>query len=485
MESFDTLLRGGLVVTPEQEAVLDIGIRDGCIAAILAPGSSAEASDELDVNGKIVFPGGVECHAHIFEPMHRGWLQGSDDKNVWLQSPEGATRAAVCGGTTTVMSFAFTAVYVAGEPLDVTAAITERQGIFAGRSFCDYAFHPVLTGVVAQPTLDSLAEAIRSGTPTVKIFTTDVTSAQTGIMIDTGSLIEVMQVCARHGGLLMAHTEEDGLIKHMEAKLRQEGKAQLRNARLVHSDLGEEVAFRRMLRLADAFACPLYLVHVAAPAGLDALRDARRGGQAAYGETLHNLLCFSGEDYGKPDGAKYHIAMGLPSKQANQALWEGLADGSLSTLATDEYTTSYKVKMSGFDIESTPGGHAGIETRGIIGFSEGYMKGRLSLRRFAEVFASNPARIMGLHPRKGVIAPGSDADLAIWDPSVTQTITLDMLHHDSDYSPWEGWQVRGWPAMTLLRGKVMAADGRVMGTAADGHWLPRALPDELRNGPMV
>jgi dihydropyrimidinase len=485
MKSFDMLVRGGLVVTPEQEAVLDIGIRDGRIAAILSPGSAADARDQVNAEGKIVLPGGVECHAHVFEPMHRGWLQGSDDKDVWLQSPEGATRAAVCGGTTTVLSFAFTAVHVAGEPLDVTAAIEERQRVFTGHSFCDYGFHPVLTGAVAEPTLASLGEAIRAGTPTVKIFTTDVTSAQTGIMIDTGSLMEVMAVCARDGGLLMAHTEEDGLIKHMEAKLKREGRADLGNARLVHSDLGEEIAFRRILRLAQSSACPLYLVHVAGPGGLDALRAARCVGQAAYGETLHNLLCFSQEDYGKRDGAKYHIAMGLPSKQANQELWEGLADGSLSTLATDEYTTSYKVKMSGSDIESTPGGHAGIETRGIIGFSEGYAKGRLSLRRFAEVFATNPAKIMGLYPRKGIIAPGSDADLAVWDPQVTRTITMDSLHHDSDYSPWEGWQVRGWPVMTLLRGKIMAAGGRVTGTAADGLWVPRAIADEFRAGPAV
>lgn len=485
MRSFDTLIRGGLVVTPGQEAILDIGIRDGRIAAIMSPGSAVQAREVVSADGKVVLPGGVECHAHIFEPMHRGWLEGSDDKNVWLQSPEGATRAAACGGTTTVLSFAFTAVHVAGEPLDVAAAIEERQGVFAGHSFCDYAFHPVLTGAVAEPTLASLAEAIRAGTPTVKVFTTDVTSAQSGIMIDTGSLTEVMAVCAREGGLLMAHTEEDGLIKHMEAKLKREGRAHLGNARLVHTDLGEEVAFRRILRLAQASACPLYLVHVAGPGGLEALRAARYAGQAAYGETLHNLLCFSEDDYAKPDGAKYHIAMGLPTRQANMALWDALADGSLSTLATDEYTTSYKVKMSGHDIESTPGGHAGIETRGIIGFSEGYKKGRLSLRRFAEVFATGPARIMGLYPRKGVIAPGSDADIAVWDPDVQRTVTMELLHHDSDYSPWEGWPVQGWPVLTMLRGKIIAADGRVMGTAAEGRWVPRAIPEDLRAGPSA
>ena len=135
--------------------------------------------------------------------------------------------------------------------------------------------------------------------------------------------------------------------------------------------------------------------------------------------------------------------MGLRPREDCDALWRGLADGRLSTLATDEYTTSYAVKMAGTDIESTPGGHVGIETRGMIGFSEGVGKRGFSLRRFVEIFATNPARVTGLYPRKGVIAPGSDADLVLWDPAVERTITIDDLHHDGDYSPWEGWQREG------------------------------------------
>jgi dihydropyrimidinase len=200
---------------------------------------------------------------------------------------------------------------------------------------------------------------------------------------------------------------------------------------------------------------------------------------------LHNMLCFSTEEYAKPDGAKYHIGMGLKEPKNQEPLWAALAEGTLSTLATDEYTTSYAVKMAGTDLETTPGGHAGIETRGIIGFSEGYAKGRLSLERFVEVFSANPAKLMGLYPRKGAIAPGSDADLAVWDPDVTRTITLDDLHHESDYSPWEGWEGRGWPVATVLRGKVVVEDAKLLGSPDDGRWLPRWLDGAIRTGPAL
>jgi dihydropyrimidinase len=177
--------------------------------------------------------------------------------------------------------------------------------------------------------------------------------------------------------------------------------------------------------------------------------------------------------------------MGLKPPGHQEALWEGLADGRLSTLATDEYTTSFAVKMAGTDLETTPGGHVGIETRGTIGYSEGHVQGRMSLERFVDVFSTNPAKLMGLYPRKGAIALGSDADLAVWDPDAERTIGLDDLHHDSDYSPWEGWEVRGWPAATVLRGKVVVENGELLGSPDDGRWLARQLDPAVAEGPAV
>jgi dihydropyrimidinase len=479
----DLVVAGGLVVTPEGALERDVVVEGETIAAFAEPGTvQVGGARLLDATGRIVVPGGVEPHAHIFEPMYRGWSQAKD---VWLQSPEGATRAAIFGGTTTVLSFAFMAVHVTEQEFDARLAVEHRREIFTGRSYADFAFHPVLTGTPSDATIASVADAIAEGTSTVKLFTTDLTTGQAGVRIDNGSAFEVMQSCAEHGALVMVHAEDDDLIKHMEAKLRRDGRNGLENVHLVHTLLGEELAVRAYDRLASEAGAPLYIVHVGGWRPLVAISEARAAGRPVYGEVLHNMLCFSTEDYARPDGARYHIGMGLKEPGNQEPLWAALADGTLSTLATDEYTTSYAVKMAGTDLETTPGGHAGIETRGLIGFSEGYVKGRMSLERFVEVFSANPAKLMGLYPRKGAIAPGSDADLAVWDPDVRRTITLDDLHHDSDYSPWEGWEVRGWPVATVLRGKIVVDEGKLLGGPEDGRWLPRWLDGAVRAGPAL
>ena len=479
----DLLIRGGLVVGDGYERVLDVGVAGEQIAFVGEADSVLEAARVIDAAGKIVMPGGVEAHAHIHEPMHKGWTGGKD---VWLQSPEGATRAALFGGTTTVLSFAFMTVHVASELYDVTAAIAERDTIFRDRSYTDYGFHPVLAGAVSEHTLGTLAEAIDDGTPTIKVFTTDLTTTQSGVMIDTGSLRDVLDVVAARGGILMSHSEDDGIIKHMEAKLKREGRAQLPNVHEVHTALCEELAFREVSTMARHAECPLYFVHVCGASALRVVEETRAAGQPVYGEALHNMLCFSLDDYRRPDGAKYHIGMGLRPRSDCDALWAGLADGgALTTLATDEYTTPYDVKMAGSDIETTPGGHVGIETRGMIGFSEGHRRGRMSLRRFVDVFSTNPAKVMGLYPRKGLIAPGSDADLVLWDPELRRTITLDRLHHEGDYSPWEGWDVEGWPVLTVLRGRVVVEDGELHAEPGDGRFVRRALSADVRERPAT
>ncbi len=477
--SLDLVVAGGTAVLPDGTRAADIGVKDGLIAAI---GEGLEGSRTVDATGKLVIPGGIEPHAHIHEPMYRGWSQGQE---VWLASPEGATRAAVFGGTTTVVSFAFMAVHVAEQEFDAAAAVDHRRQVFTGRSYTDFAFHPVLTGVVSEATIATVGDAIDDGTATMKLFTTDLTTGQAGIRIDNGSALAVMRECAEHGAMVMVHAEDDDLIKFMEAKLTREGTNDLFHAHLAHTPFGEELAVRTMGLLAREAEAALYIAHVGAREPMEAIGELRAAGRPVYGEALHNLLCFSTDDYAAADGARYHIGMGLKPPEHPPALWEGLADGRLSTIATDEYTTSYAVKMAGTDLQSTPGGHVGIETRGVITFSEGVAKGRLSLERFVEVWATNPARILGMYPQKGVLAVGSDADIAVWDPAERWTITLEDLHHDGDYSPWEGWEVTGRPVATILRGKVMVEDGKLLGSPGDGRWLRRRLDPALAAGPVI
>lgn len=478
----DLLITGGHVVTPFQAGELEIGISGETIAYVAPPGAvEAEAGRVIDATGKLVFPGGVEPHAHIHEPMHKGWSQGREE---WLQPPEGATRAALFGGTTTVVSFAFMDVHVEQQEFDASVAVEHRRRIFGQRSYADFAFHPVFTGTPSDATMASIADAVADGTVTFKFFTTDLTTTQTGIRLDNGSARTLLEECARLGAMAMVHAEDDDLIKYMEAKLRREGRTQLGNAHLVHTNRGEELAVQAVAALAEDAGAAVYFAHVCGAQALDTIAERRAAGQPVYGEVLHNCMCFSLDDYGKSDGAKYHIGMGLRPREDCEALWRGLADGRLSTLATDEYTTSYAVKMAGTDIESTPGGHVGIETRGMIGFSEGVGERGFSLRRFVEVFATNPARVTGLYPRKGVIAPGSDADLVLWDPAVERTVTIDDLHHDGDYSPWEGWRVKGWPVTTILRGSVVVEDGRLNAEPDVGQFVPRKLDPDVLGRPL-
>jgi len=230
---------------------------------------------------------------------------------------------------------------------------------------------------------------------------------------------------------------------------------------------------------------PLYFAHVTCAEGVAAIADARAHGQPVYGEVLHNYLCFTAEDYRKPDGGKYQTYPALKAEADRLALWEGLANGTLSTVATDEYTTSYQIKTQGKTIASACGGHAGIETRGMIAFSEGYATGRVSLERFVEVFSTNPAKILGMYPQKGALAVGSDADIVLWDPEIKKTIRLADLHHDSDYSIWEGREVTGWPVLTILRGRVMVEGGRLVGSPSDGQFLKRKMAPEVLPRPGV
>lgn len=479
----DRVIAGGMVVTPTTEGLMDIGISGEQIAYVVPSGSIPipESAERIDAKGLLVTPGGVESHAHIHEPMYRGWTGG---REVWLQPPEGATRAAAFGGTTTVLSFAFLDVHVVDKPYDTLEAVEQRRSIFSGRSYVDFAFHPVMTGSASPETLASIRTAIDAGTPSFKLFTTDVTTGQAGIRIDRGAMLDAFRIAADAGGLIMVHAEDDDLLKYNEARLRRSGANQLEHMREAHTPFGEALAFTETARLAAEAGAAVYFVHITAGSALDVVRAERAAGRPVYGETLHNLLCFNDRDYLRPDGARFHIGMGLAAPEDQAALWEGVLDGAIATLATDEYTTSLAVKMGGHDIETVPGGHVGIETRGMILFTEGVQRRGISVRRFVDLFSTNPARLFGLYPRKGAIAVGSDADLAIWNTRVKRTLTMADLHHDGDYSPWEGWEVGALPVITLLRGRPIVRHGTLIGTPAGGHWLPRRVDADVLRAPM-
>jgi dihydropyrimidinase len=477
----DIVIRGAHVVLPESEAAVDVAIRDGVIAEITEPGRAGAAERVIDASGLLLLPGGVEAHAHVLEPAHRGWTKGEE---VWLQGPEGASRAAAFGGTTTVASFAFLGVHDAASD-DPVAAVEKRIELFAGKSYVDFTFHPGIVGNPSPALLANIAPAVEAGIPTFKAFTTCVTTAQQGVKIDDGPLLELMTELAAAGGLLLVHAESDELVTHMEAKLKHEHHDEWFNLHLVHSSMSEELAFHKVVRLAREAGAAVYFVHVTGESGAVEIARARAAGQPVYGEVLHNYLCFTAEDYKQPDGGKIQTYPALKTERDREALWAGLVDGSLTTVATDEYTTDYAVKVGGKTVETACGGHAGIETRGMIAYTEGVATGRMTLRQFVDAFSTRPAKVLGLHPQKGAIAVGSDADLVLWDPEVRKQISIEDLHHDGDYSIWEGWDCVGWPVLTMVRGRVVVDRGELVGTADHGRWLPRHLDRAVLDGPGV
>ena len=282
----------------------------------------------------------------------------------------------------------------------------------------------------------------------------------------------------------MVHAEDDDIVQYMYRKVMDEGRGEWWNMHLVHTNLSEDLSFRRVLRAAEITNCPTYLVHVSAAEGVTALKEWRSRGAPVYGETLHNYATFTAENYREPDGMKYHTYPSLKSEADRDALWVGLLDGTLSTMATDEYCTNWALKIQGRTVLDVTGGHNGAETRMGVTYTEGVVKRGMPLERFVQVTSSNAARIMGLYPRKGVIAPGSDADIALIDPSFNKRLTMADLHI-SDYSIWEGYEAKGWPVVTVMRGKVVVENGEFHGELSDGHWIKRKVSGDVVSKPAV
>ncbi|HYZ32871.1 MAG TPA: amidohydrolase family protein, partial [Crenalkalicoccus sp.] len=243
----------------------------------------------------------------------------------------------------------------------------------------------------------------------------------------------------------------------------------------------EDLSFRRIIRLAEHVpGTALYMMHTSAANGVGAIRDARARNLPIYGETLHQYLMYTQEDYRRPNGQIYHTYPSLKTQADQDALWAATRDGTISAIATDELCCSLAVKTQGRNIEDTTGGNSGVEPRVAVMYTEMTKRG-FSLEQFVDRVSSNAARIMGLYPRKGAIAPGSDADICILDPALRRTVRAELLH-ESDYTPWEGHEVLAWPCMTILRGRVVVKEDRFVGDAKGGEWLARHVPEAIRAG---
>jgi dihydropyrimidinase len=474
---FDLIIRGGDVVTPQGVVACDIAVAGETIAALTAPGAleADSARRVIDATRQILMPGGIDPHVH----MHHPWTM-PDGTPLITKGPEHVGIAALFGGTTTLIDFAYWR-----EGATAQQALESRDKDFVGKSPCDWAYHIMLHSEPPPEFSSQLAEAIQAGYPTLKIFTTNIRPAGSGRMIDFGDIWEAFQVLAKHGGLGVIHAEDNDIVMHMYAKLLRENRVSFHNLAEVHNQLSEDLSFRRILRLAESVpGTALYMMHVSARTGVEAIAEARRKSLPIYGETLHQYLMYSAEDYKRPNGQIYHTYPSLKSPDDQKALWQGTVSDVIHCVATDELCCSLKDKTAGKRIDDTTGGNSGVEPRVGVMYTEMVTRRGYSLSRFVDLVSTNAARIMGLYPKKGVIAVGSDADIVILDPTRRGKVRAADLH-ETDYTPWEGHDIFAWPVVTLLRGKVMVENGQYFGSPNDGRYLKRKIPTDVLNGARV
>jgi len=470
----DLVIRGGEVVTSGGIRPCDVGIHNERIAA-LAEVDTLLGKQVVSAVGNLVIPGGIDPHVHTAWPLPS--FEG-EPRRTGLPAQVG--RAALHGGTTTMLDFALC------EPgQSIAAAVAIKEQIWR-ESYVDWGLHVLLQGSIPPEVIDEIPDAISAGYPSFKLFTTDVTpERKVRRRVDLGHTWAVMSQTARNGGIVAIHGEDDDLLMFAYQQMRRAGRIGYEQMPEVHTAISEELAFSRVIKLArHVEGAAVYFVHVSSALGVDAVAEARADGMPVYGETLHNYACFTADAYRRPGGVIYHTYPSLKHADDTRRLWEGLQRGWLSTVATDGGSFPRAWKQHGTTIFDAVGGHAGVETRLPITYSEGVVKRGISLERFVELTSTNAAKLFGLYPRKGVIALGSDADIVVFDPSVRRVLQHEDLH-DADYSIWDGWEVQGWPGVVILRGKVVVQGNEFRGKVSDGRRVPRKIAPEIRRGPAL
>lgn len=475
MNIYDLIIRGGTVVTAADTMRADIGIREGRIVA-LSEHLECPQAEVIDADGLLVMPGGVDGHVHLAQP--------TGDGTVMADGFDSGTRSAAVGGSTTILPFA---LQERGESL--RAAIDRYHAQADGNCHVDVCFHMIITDPTPQVLGQELPALVRAGYTSFKVFMT-----YEDLMLSDAELLDVFEAARREGALVMVHAEGHDAIQFMTRKLEKAGKTAPFYHVKAHSAIAEREATHRALAHAELVDVPIVVVHVSGQAPLDEIRAARRRGVNVHAETCPQYICLTAEDLKGLnmdfEGAKYVCSPPPRDQAAQQAIWDGLRDGSISIFSSDHAPfridgpddTGKDNPRARTSFKWVPNGLPGIETRLPILFSEGVSQGRISAERFVALTATNPARLYGLYPRKGTISIGSDADLVLWDPKIVEPIRQADLHHGADYTPYEGLEIVGWPIRTVLRGRTIALDREHCLKTPIGQHINR-LPESAGDSP--
>ncbi|POF33601.1 dihydropyrimidinase [Roseibium marinum] len=462
MNNLETIVKGGTIATASDIFKADIGIRGGKIVAIA---EALEGADEIiDATGRLVLPGGIDSHVHISQPSGEGIVMADDF--------DSATRSAAFGGNTTLMPFCF---QEKGQSL--REALAWYHCLAEGKCHVDVSFHLIVSDPTPQVLGQELPALAEEGYTSFKMFMT-----YDDLKLTDREILETMSAAKVSGARAMIHAENDDAIAFLRDQAELAGDIAPKFHASTRPVPVEREATHRAISLAEIAGVPLVVVHVSNREAMEEIARARARGLKIYGETCPQYLVLTAEDLDIPHGAK-NVCSPPPRDQASQvACWEGIEQGIFSVFSSDhcpfryEDTAGKKHPGGEKSFRWIPNGIPGVETRLPILFSEGVGKGRIDLRRFVELTATNHARLYGLYPQKGTIAIGSDADIVLWDPDMEMTITQDILHHGSDYTPYEGFRVTGWPVLTMVRGRTVVAGGRMPSADPVGMHIARSKP---------
>lgn len=462
-----TLITGGQVVSPQGAAPADVLIDGETVSAVLAPGTAAAlgitADKSLDASGKYVLPGGIDVHTHMDMPF--GGTFSVDDF-------ETGTRAAAWGGTTTIVDFP---VQKKGGSLQ--EAVDTWHAKAEGKACIDYGFHAILADV-NETSLKEMDGLVDQGVTSFKLF-----MAYPGVFLSTDDqIIQAMYRAADNGATIMMHAENGTAIDQIVQRAIAAGHTEPKYHGLTRPIALEAEAVNRAAQMADVTGAPLYFVHLSSGAAVDVVTQARDAGRNVFGETCPQYLFLDESDLARPDfeGAKYVCTPALRPVEEQTKLWRGLRTNDLSVVATDHCPFCFvpDKQLGKDDFRAIPNGLPGVEHRMDL-LHMGVTKGEISLARWVEISAATPARMFGMYPKKGVIAPGSDADIVIYDPTAKQTVSAQTHHMNVDYSVYEGWEFTGKVETVLSRGEVVLAAGEFTGSPGRGQFVKRSLSQYL------
>jgi len=459
MSEFDLVVRNARVATAADVFECDIGVIDGRIAAL---GSRLPSGrQDLDAAGRWVLPGGVDGHCHLDQPMSDGSKMADDFRS--------GTRSAACGGTTTVIPFA---CQFKGQSL--RAAVEDYHRRAEGRAVIDYAFHMIVSDPTETVLNEELPQLIADGYTSFKIYMT-----YDDLKLDDRQILDVLAVARREGAMPMIHAENSDCIEWLTEHLLAAGRTAPRFHASSRPMLVEREATHRAIAFGELVDLPVLIVHVSGREAVEQIRWAQGRGLPVYAETCPQYLFLASDDLAAEGfhGAKC-ICSPPPRDRANQqVIWDGLEHGVFHVFSSDHAPFRYEgadgkqIRGEHADFSQVPNGIPGLETRLPLLFSEGVMKDRIDINAFVALTSTNVAKMYGLYPRKGTIAIGADADLVIWNDALDLTISNARLHHDVDYTPYEGMALSAWPAITISRGEVVWDGNEPRGIPGRGQFL--------------